>query len=129
LGCTAAVSLAIHTPCPPTGRIHTLTSGLESVAATCNASVDGICALLNYLSSMQFIEYQPETSTYTLTSTTPTFLVCANRSYAGDWVLANTDPVLWEKMLQTIRSGKSAGYTLPWAQDAWLESYSPSRIA
>jgi C-methyltransferase len=109
-----------------------LTSGpasSESVAAACNASASGVRALLNYLSSLQIIEYQPNTDTYALTSTASTFLVRGNRSYAGDWVLANTDPVLWDKVFQTLRSGRSAEYTMPWAQDAWLESYSPSRIA
>ena len=75
------------------------------------------------------IEYHTATKTYHLTLTAATFLVRKEKTYAGDWILANTDPVMWGKMLQTIRSGKSSGYTLPWAQDAWLESYSPSRIA
>lgn len=101
----------------------------ESVAQACHASLAGIRALLNYLSSMQIIEYQPDRRTYALTVTAAAFLVRASKSYAGDWVLANTDPVLWDKVLQTLRSGKSAGYAMPWAQDAWLESYSPSRIA
>jgi ubiquinone/menaquinone biosynthesis C-methylase UbiE len=101
----------------------------ESVATACHASESGVRALLNYLSSMKIIEYQPLTSTYALTATASAFLVRGNRSYAGDWVLANTDPILWDKVLQTLRSGRSAGYTMPWAQDAWLESYSPSRIA
>src|SRR5512143_1999434 len=61
----------------------------ESVALACNASLDGIRALLNYLSSMQIIEYQPDTRTYALTLTAATFLVRANKAYAGDWVLAN----------------------------------------
>jgi len=101
----------------------------ESVATACHASADGVRALLDYLSSMQILEYIPGKHTYALTSTAATFLVRTSKSYAGDWVLANTDPVLWDKILETIRSGKSAGYTMPWAQDAWLESYSPSRIA
>jgi ubiquinone/menaquinone biosynthesis C-methylase UbiE len=104
-------------------------AGVESVAQACNASPDGICALLNYLSSMGVIEFRPDTLTYALTSTAAAFLVRGSRSYAGDWVLANTDPALWARVLQTLRSGASAGYTMPWAQDAWLESYSPSRIA
>ena len=48
---------------------------------------------------------------------------------SGDWILANADPSMWQKMLDTIKSGKTGGYNLPWAQDAWVESYSPSRIA
>jgi ubiquinone/menaquinone biosynthesis C-methylase UbiE len=101
----------------------------ESVALACNASPDGIRALLNYLSSMKVVEFSPDTSTYVLTTAASNFLVRSSKSYAGDWVLANSDPALWDKVLQTLRSGRSAGYTMPWAQDAWLESYSPSRIA
>lgn len=101
----------------------------EAVAADCHADVNGTRTLLDYLSGAQIIKYQPQSRTYALTPSAARFLVRGANSYAGDWVLANTDPELWRKMLQTIRSGKSAGYTLPWAQDAWLESYSPSRIA
>ena len=101
----------------------------ESVALACNANVDGIRALLDYLSSVQIVEYQPDSHRYMLTPTTSAFLVRGEKSYAGDWILSNTDPAMWDKMLQTLRSGESAGYSLPWAQDAWLESYSPSRVA
>jgi SAM-dependent methyltransferase len=118
-----ALLLDVFTP------LSTGPASAEDVALACHASLAGIRALLNYLSSMQIIEYQPDTGTYALTLTAATFLVRANKSYAGDWVLANTDPVLWDKVLHTLRSGKSAGYALPWAQDAWLESYSPSRVA
>ena len=101
----------------------------QEVASACNASVEGVRAILNYLSSTKVIKYHAATKTYQLTLSAATFLVRKEKTYAGDWILANTDPVMWGKMLQTIRSGKSSGYTLPWAQDAWLESYSPSRIA
>lgn len=100
----------------------------EEVATICNASVAGIRPLLDYLSSMKILAYQAKKNTYALTRTAAAFLVHGEKTYAGDWVLANTDPVLWDKMLQTIRTGRSMGYTLPWAQDAWLESYSPSRV-
>lgn len=99
----------------------------QEVAAACGASVEGIGAILNYLSSTKVIEFHVQTKTYGLTPSAAAFLVPKEKTYAGDWVLANTDPAMWEKMLQTVQSGKSAGYTLPWAQDAWLESYSPSR--
>ncbi|MFQ5342070.1 MAG: methyltransferase domain-containing protein [Anaerolineae bacterium] len=101
----------------------------ESVASACNAGVAGVRALLDHLSSTQVLEYQPETRTYALTPSAAAFLVRGVKTYAGDWVLANTDPAMWDKMLDTIRSGEPAGYALPWAQDAWLESYSPSRVA
>ncbi len=100
----------------------------ESVASACQADVGGVRALLGYLSSMQIVTYQADSRTYGLTPTAAVFLVRGEKTYAGDWILANTDPALWEKMLQTLRSGKPAGHVLPWAQDAWLESYSPSRV-
>ncbi len=101
----------------------------ESVALACNASLEGVRALLNYLCSVQVLEYQLDSQRYALTPSAAAFLVRGAKTFAGDWILANTDPVLWEKMLQTVRSGTAAGYSLPWAQDAWLESYSPSRVA
>lgn len=108
-----------------------LTTGPRSAAEVtekCNASPDGIQSLLDYLASMKILEYDPKADSFSLTRTAATFLVRSEKTYAGDWVLANTNPVLWDKMLQTIKSGSSAGYDLPWAQDAWLESYSPSRL-
>ncbi|RME42462.1 MAG: methyltransferase domain-containing protein [Chloroflexi bacterium] len=104
-------------------------AGAESVAAACNADVTGIRALLDQLCSSEVLEYQPETCAYALTPSAAAFLVRGAKTYAGDWVLANTDPAMWDRMLDTIRSGEPAGYILPWAQDAWLESYSPSRAA
>ncbi len=100
----------------------------ESVASACDADVAGIRALLDQLSSTQVLSYQPEMHTYALTPSAAAFLVRGAKSYAGDWVLANTDPAMWDGMLDTIRSGKPAHYPLPWAQDAWLESFSPSRV-
>ncbi len=100
----------------------------ETVAESCNAYVDGVRALLNYLTSTKILEYDTELHNYSLTPTAAAFLVRDEKTYAGDWVLANTDPVMWDEMLRTLRTGKTTGYSLPWAQDAWLESYSPSRI-
>jgi len=101
----------------------------ERVARSCHANIAGIRALLDHLSSTQVLEYRPESRTYGLTPSAAAFLVRGAKTYAGDWLLANTDPAMWDGMLDTIRSGKAAGYDLPWAQDAWLESYSPSRAA
>jgi ubiquinone/menaquinone biosynthesis C-methylase UbiE len=100
----------------------------EQVAASCSANTFGIRTLLNYLSSVDVLDYEPETGIFSLTRSASAFLVRGEKTYAGDWVLANTDPILWDKMLQTLRTGTSFGYALPWAQDAWLESYSPSRF-
>ncbi len=104
-------------------------AGAAEVAAACDASAAGIRPLLDYLSSAGILEYRPSRRVYALTPAAAAFLWRGAKSYAGDWVLANTAPALWDGMLQTIRSGEAAGHALPWAQDAWLESYSPSRIA
>ena len=98
------------------------------VAASINANPAGIHTLLSYLNSMGILEYESETDCFSLTKSAAAFLVRDEKTYAGDWVLANSDPVLWDKMFQTLRDGTSSGYSLPWAQDAWLESYSPSRV-
>jgi ubiquinone/menaquinone biosynthesis C-methylase UbiE/predicted transcriptional regulator len=100
----------------------------EKVAKICNTSVEGMRAILDYLYSTKVIDFDLGTKNYALTTSARAFLVPKEKTYAGNWVLANTDPIMWEKMLETIQTGQSAGYKLPWAQDAWLESYSPSRI-
>ena len=100
----------------------------EKIAKVCNTSIEGMCSILDYLYSTRVIDFDLMTREYALTASARAFLVRKEKTYAGDWVLANTDPLLWEKVLETIQTGKSAGYDLPWAQDAWLESYSPSRI-
>jgi ubiquinone/menaquinone biosynthesis C-methylase UbiE len=101
----------------------------EDMARACRADGAGMRALLDYLSSVAVLDHQPESHTYTLTPTAATFLVRGRPAYAGDWVLANTDPRLWAGALETLRSGQTAAYAFPWAQDAWLESYSTSRVA
>ena len=101
----------------------------DDMARACRTDGAGMRALLDYLSSVAILDYQPESRTYALTLTAATFLVRGRPAYAGDWVLANTDPRLWEGALETLRSGQTAAYAFPWAQDAWLESYSTSRVA
>ncbi|MGD8605295.1 MAG: class I SAM-dependent methyltransferase [Anaerolineales bacterium] len=109
-----------------------LASGPKSatqVAQACQADTFGVQALLEFLSSTQVLTFDSQSSEFALTPSAAAFLVPTSPTYAGDWVLANTDPALWSQMLETIRSGATDGYNLPWAQDAWLESYSPSRVA
>jgi predicted transcriptional regulator/2-polyprenyl-3-methyl-5-hydroxy-6-metoxy-1,4-benzoquinol methylase len=101
----------------------------EKIASECNSNVECIRAVLDYLSSTGVMFYHPISQTYELTPSAAAFMVRKEKTYAGDWVLANTDPVLVEKMLETIQSGDPMGHTLPWDQDAWLESYSPTRVA
>jgi predicted transcriptional regulator len=104
-------------------------ANVEKVALACNSDVDGIRAVLDYLSSTGVMFFHSESKTYELTPSAAVFLVRKEKTYAGDWVLANTDPDLVGKMLETIKSGNPSGHTLPWDQDAWLESYSPTRMA
>jgi hypothetical protein len=59
---------------------------------------------------------------YELTPTAEAFLVRGQASYAGDWVLAETDPRFWEEVLGSVRTGERAEAHFPWPQDAWLES-------
>ncbi len=40
-----------------------------------------------------------------------------------------TDPQLWEGVLQALRSGQPVHPSVPWEQDAWLESYRAWRPA
>jgi len=103
-------------------------SKADLVAKKCGASVEGTRSILNYLASTSLLMYQESEKTYSLTPEAAAFLVQGEKTYAGDWIMMNTDPILWEKVLSTIQSGKSAGYQLPWDQDAWIESFSPSRV-
>ncbi len=97
----------------------------DSVAEACGCDALGIGALLDYLACIELLER--EDNTYTLTPTAAAFLVPRERTYAGDWVLMETSPGLWESMLDAVRSGHPSHYPLPAAQDAWLESYRSSR--
>ena len=57
-------------------------------------------ALLDHLSSTEVLEYQTTTRTYALTPSAAAFLARGAKTYAGDWVLANTDPAMWDKILR-----------------------------
>jgi len=100
----------------------------ERVTRHCRTDIVGTQALLDYLCSIEILEFNLSNHTYSLSPTAARFLLRSSKSYAGDWVLALTDPTLFESMRLTVQSGKSPGYILPWVQDAWLESYSPSQI-
>ena len=64
---------------------------------------------------------------YELTPTAAAFLVPGEAAYAGDWVLAETDPRFWEGVLDSVRTGEPTEAHFPWSQDAWLESYRSDR--
>jgi len=98
----------------------------QVVARACGcASVPGIQLLLDYLVSLQFVERRDDG--YALTPTAAAFFVRGRRSYAGDWVLACTDPAYAGSMLDSLRTGEPSHYQVPWEQDAWLESCRPDR--
>lgn len=99
----------------------------ESIAQACGCDPIGLHALLDYLVSVKALEYQA--GQYTLTPSAETFLVRGRQTYAGDLILAYTDPVMWNGFVQALRTGQPSRYEEPHAQDAWLESYSRTRIS
>ncbi len=98
----------------------------EAVATNCGCDIFGIGAVLDYLCAARLLEHQGEQ--YALTPTAEAFLLPKSQSYAGKWVLEETNPKLWESILLALRGYR---HTLPpvhWEQDAWLESYRPSQL-
>lgn len=98
----------------------------QTVSHACRCDPIGIEALLDYLTSINILNF--EGGKYSLTPTAKAFLVPKSETYAGDWVLMETDPDLWKGILQSLRSGKPRRRLLPNAQDAWLESYREFRM-
>ena len=99
----------------------------QAIARRCGCEVTALTALLDYLCSLHLLDRQG--NTYALTPTAATFLVPGRQSYAGGWVLADTDPDLWDGVLRAMRSGQPYPAKFPYEQDAWLESYRPSRVS
>ncbi len=99
----------------------------QAVAQACGCSPTGIRILLDYLSSIGVLEHHSDK--YALTPTASTFLVPKKQSYVGDLALIETAPETVEGYLGAVRSGQPYYPVVPWAQDAWLESYRPSRPA
>jgi SAM-dependent methyltransferase len=99
----------------------------QAIARLCGCEVAALAALLDFLCSVHLLERQA--NTYALTPTAATFLVPGRQSYAGGWVLGDTDPELWTGVLQAIRSGQPYSVRFPYEQDAWLESYRSSRVS
>ena len=93
----------------------------------CSCTVKGMRALLEYLHSIHLLI--KEGNTYGLTPPAATFLVPGKPGYAGELLLMETDPRLWEGVLQALRSGQPVRPSVPWEQDAWLESYRSWRPA
>lgn len=101
-------------------------SDAQTISHSCQCDTNSIRLLLESLCSFGLLI--KEDDRYLLTSTAKTFLVPSVKSYAGDWILAQTDPLIFEQVLQSVRSGKPFNYPMPWEQLAWLESYNTDRL-
>jgi 2-polyprenyl-3-methyl-5-hydroxy-6-metoxy-1,4-benzoquinol methylase len=97
----------------------------ESLARTMGCTVEGVQILLDCLSASGLLVFSDRQ--YGLTPTAAEFLVRGKSTYAGDWVLAETDPSFWEGVLNSVRTGERAEGNFPWPQDALLDSYLPGR--
>ena len=97
----------------------------EAVAEACGCDAEGMAALLDLLACLGLI--RRDGRTFRPTPTSSMFLVPGKRSYAGRYLLAESGASLWDGISQALRSGQPSHLAFPWAQDAWLESYRPSR--
>jgi len=97
----------------------------EALARATNCVPEGVRALLDCLVALGLLRLAE--GHYELTATAAMFLVHGKPTYAGDWVLAETDPRFWEEVMGSVRTGECAEGRLPWPQDAWLESYRSDR--
>lgn len=101
-------------------------SDVKTVAHICQCDSVSMERLLDCLVSFRLLEKSGKL--YNLTPTSTTFLVRSVKSYVGDWVMMQTDPEIFEQILQSVRSGMPFHPELQWKQLAWLESYNPLRI-
>jgi ubiquinone/menaquinone biosynthesis C-methylase UbiE len=99
---------------------------VSAIASACKCDFSGIEHLLDCLTSYRLLEKNK--NRYSLTPTSMTFLVRSVKSYAGDWILAQTDPDIYEQVFRSLHSGEPFQTMFPWDQLAWLESYNPARI-
>lgn len=98
----------------------------QQVAQACRCNSTGMKVLLDYLCALQLLERDDDR--YSLTPTADTFLVRGRKAYAGDMILDYTNPAMFESILHSIRSGQPRSLNENFAQDAWLESYSQTRV-
>lgn len=96
------------------------------IAQACHCDSTGIKALLDYLYVLQLLE--SNNGLYSLTPTAAAFLVRGRKAYAGDMILDYTSPAMFESVLTSIRTGQPRSLNENFVQDAWLESYSPTRV-
>lgn len=101
-------------------------STAEQLAQACHCDSTGMKALLDNLVAAQILEKRGEI--YFLTITAETFLVRVRKAYGGDMILDYTNPAMYESILNSIRTGEPRWLNENFVQDAWLESYSQTRI-
>jgi SAM-dependent methyltransferase len=101
-------------------------SSANSVADMSNNNPVGTEKLLECLYSYGLLEKVDHE--YFLTDTTRTFFLKDSSAYVGDWLLEVTNPVVFEGILDSIKTGKKISRSLPWHQLAWSESYAVDRI-
>jgi ubiquinone/menaquinone biosynthesis C-methylase UbiE len=98
----------------------------EQVAGACQSDAAGIKALLDNLCAAQVLEQNGDR--YGLMLTAETFLVRGRKAYVGDMILDYTGPAMYDSILNSIRSGQPRWLNENFVQDAWLESYSQTRV-
>lgn len=101
-------------------------STAEKVAEACHSGPAGIKTLLDYLCAVQLLTCKDDC--YALTLEASTFLTRASKAYVGDMILDYTNTAMFESILSSIRTGQPRWLNENFAQDAWLESYSHTRI-
>jgi SAM-dependent methyltransferase len=101
-------------------------AGAADVARACGCAEEGVRLLLDHLVTLALLARQGEQ--YRLTPTAATFLVPGEPTYAGDWILAHTDPALWEGVLAALRGRRPDPPPFPWQQDAWLQLHRPGGL-
>lgn len=98
-----------------------------TVASAAGAHPGGTRALLDYLVSVGLLGH--DAGNYELTEAAATFLVPGRGTYAGDFILQHSSPMIWDAVLERLQGRHPVRTDFAWEQDAWLESYRSDRPA
>ena len=99
----------------------------QAVAMACACQAEGIQAMLEYLCSLLVLDQSGDK--FSLTPTAGTFFIRGRKSYAGDLILHDTGPAIYERVRGALTSGVPSALGIDFVQDAWLESYRTSRLS
>ncbi len=102
-------------------------TGVDEIATARRADPFALRGLLDYLVGAGLLVWRD--GVYDLSLPASALLVAGSPAYAGDYVLSETDLAMWGGVFATLRHDRPIDYWAPYDQDAWLESYSPSRPA